>query len=92
MTDNDTRVVYGVTCTYWGDITTVAVRNGLPVCPSCRRPLYEMENEAVMLLGAAEFDKTHPGYLDMVKWAKNRKPCWKSMEQLEAEYRRLHIH
>lgn len=51
-----------------------------------------MENEAVMLLGAAEFDKTHPGYLDMVKWAKNRKPCWKSMEQLEAEYRRLHIH
>jgi hypothetical protein len=91
---SDTRVVYGVRCTYWGSIYSVAIQKipgeaiggGLPVCPHCRFPLFEIDNEEDWLNSADTHEAAgHEGYKDMIVWAKER-PCFKSLDALAAAY------
>lgn len=75
----DTRVVYGVRCTWWGSIHDTKVLRQLPVCPNCLRPLMEVPNEESFWAAVKAFEdgkkgvsRPHPGYADFMKWMKRR--------------------
>jgi hypothetical protein len=58
-----------------------------PCCPNCGGMLMEKENSTEFWKGSEEWDKTHPGYLDMMRWQRAFKPiCFRSMEQLKTTY------
>lgn len=45
MEMNDPRIVYGALCTWWESIQHAArSSDAVPVCPQCRRPLFEMDS------------------------------------------------
>lgn len=84
----DTRVVYGATCTYWGGIYSIhmAPGIGIPVCPHCFRPLFEMENEEAFMEGARKHEEGgHPGYVAFITWLKG-KPCYRTFTAAMADY------
>lgn len=43
---NDTRYVYGATCTWHGPIQEIKTRSGLPACPHCGGLLMEYASRA----------------------------------------------
>lgn len=84
----DTRVVYGATCTFWGPIGSVGINdNGLPCCPHCKGMLFESPIEGTFLEGAPNHEiDGHPGYLSMLKWAKGK--CFRNINEVEEAFRR----
>jgi len=44
LTYKETRIVYGVNCTWWDDIHKTSSRNFLPVCPHCGSVLMQVDN------------------------------------------------
>lgn len=99
MSNGDTRIVYGATCTWWDSILKVGSRSmnvyldsraavgvSIPCCPLCGGMLFEMPNEDAFLKGAIEHEaKGHPGYVQFVRWARGK--CYPSYEAAEAAYR-----
>jgi len=81
----DTRIVYSAHGTWWDSIDKVSTNRGIPCCPHCGSPLFEMESEEPWWEGARRYEANgHPGYVDMMKWARGR--CFPTMAALEAAY------
>jgi hypothetical protein len=81
----DTRLVYGVRCTWWDGIHAIATREGLPCCPHCRNVLFEMDSEEQFMAGAHRYEADgHPGYVAMLTWGRGR--CFQNMAALERAY------
>ena len=90
----DNRIVYGAGCVWWDSIDKAGNLNactdtkltntyGLPCCPHCGSVLFEVdENEWYKNID--EYDKTHPGYKDLVKWMRGK--CFKTLELARNEY------
>ena len=76
----DGRVVYGARCSWWETIDKAATRHsGLPACPHCLGPLFEVENLREWWDGAARYeDDGHPGYVDFLRW--DRGKCYPTLE------------
>jgi hypothetical protein len=77
---NDQRIIYGACCVWWDSIDKVASgEGGLPVCPFCKRPLMEVENEEVWFKGVRAYEAdNHPGYYDYIVWLRGK--CYPTNE------------
>lgn len=87
----DTRIAYGVGCTWWDSIKKVGKtdpgKSGhtLPCCPHCRGMLFEMENEGQWFDGVKKHEATgNPGYRTMVEWSRGK--CFKNYDVLKKTY------
>lgn len=80
----DTRMVYGARCAWWGTIHDVASNGGIPCCPTCGSPLFEMDSPETWWAGVDRFDATHPGYRKMMEWSTGRH--FKSAADMAAAY------
>ena len=55
MSNVDTRIAYGVGCTWWDSIHKVATKSGgLPCCPSCGGLLFEVPSDVEWWSGYEE--------------------------------------
>ena len=82
----DTRLVYSVRGTWWDSIDKVATTpNGLPVCPHCQSPLFEMGAEA-WWEGVDRHEAFEPGYRAMIEWSRGK--CFRDYVALEDAYKR----
>ncbi len=74
----DTRIVYGVGCTWWDSIynvghTTPMNGHALPCCPHCGSLLMELRDEATWWKGVDQHEaKGNPGYRKMIEWLRGR--------------------
>lgn len=82
----DKRVVTGVGCCWWDDISKVSINTvGLPCCPFCNSVLFEFETEEKFFNGAVEYEKNgHPNYVEQLKWMKGKH--FKSMKEAEESF------
>ncbi len=64
----DTRFVYGARCAWFGPISAISTRGGLPCCPHCGSVLYELPDEKQWWDGVDKYDAEHPGYRKFVEW------------------------
>lgn len=76
---DDTRVVFGARCSWWGDIGDVGKtpRNSrgfsLPCCPHCKGMLFETDNPEIWWKGVDKFEAdNHPGYRAFITWSKGQ--------------------
>jgi hypothetical protein len=79
----DTRYVYGF-CTWHNTIDKVGMSGSLPCCPKCGSMLMELPNEDSWWINVREFDKTHPGYLELIKWGQGK--CFPNLIDLIEAY------
>lgn len=88
MSRRDTRIVYGVGCTWWDDIYKIGKTPGpisLPCCPHCRGLLLEMPTIDDWYKGIPKFEAAgHPGYGKMMDWARGK--CFPNMDVLKKAY------
>ncbi len=89
---SDTRIAYGVVCTWWDSIEKVGKTppgksgHSIPCCPNCGGVLYELPNEEKWFEGSAEYEAAgHPGYRKMLEWGRGR--CFKGFPALEQAYK-----
>lgn len=84
----DTRVVYGMRCTWWGSINEVALKGenegrfgGLPVSPCCGSPLFEMANEVEWwtAVDTHEAKTGQRGYRQFIEWLRGK--CFTTQEE-----------
>nr|WP_294577496.1 hypothetical protein [uncultured Rhodopila sp.] len=69
----DTRFVYGARCTWFGPIAEIGKRGGIPACPHCGSPLYEMPNEAMWWRVVDKHEAAgNPGYRAFVEWLRGK--------------------
>lgn len=81
----DYRIVTGANCSWWGSISEVGTAgSGLPVCPQCGSPLFEVESEAVWWAQVDRFIEANPdremvegitvadGYRDFIEWGRGK--------------------
>ena len=54
----DTKYCYGACCTWHGPIQNAIDSGGIPGCPYCGGPLYQMDNKDIMDERVAEFQET----------------------------------
>lgn len=82
----DRRIVYGARCLWWDSIDRVAAApSGLPICPHCGSPLFELDNILIWWQGVDRHEaEGHPGYHAMIEWSQGR--CFKSVEVMEAAF------
>lgn len=81
----DTRVVYGVNCTWWDSIDKVAkLRTGIPCCPHCGSVLFEVANIEEWWEGVDRHDQTHPGYRKLIEWSQGK--CYLNTKALITAY------
>lgn len=89
----DTRIVYGVGCTWWDDIYKIGKTPpfgprgaSLPCCPHCKGLLMEVPDIAAWLRPVPDFEANgHPGYGEMLKWSRGK--CFKTIVELRAAYK-----
>ena len=87
----DTRIVYGARCSWWDSIDKVGLipvphSVGLPCCPHCQSPLFEIDNEAIWFASVDRYEANgHPGYRAMVEWGRGK--CFPSIADLFEAYR-----
>jgi hypothetical protein len=87
MADDDNRIVYGATCSWWDSISEVGrLPSGLPCCPHCRGVLYEIYTEAQWweLVDDYAVMTDSPGYRATVEWARGR--CFTDHDALREAY------
>jgi hypothetical protein len=60
---------------------------GLACCPYCGSVLTNVVSEQEWWDRIAERDKTHPGYMDMFRWAKQQRRCFPNMEELSIAFK-----
>lgn len=82
----DTRVVYGARCQWWDTIDKVSTTGtGLPICPNCGSPLFEVESLAEWWAGVDNYEGNgHPGYRALIEFGRGR--CFPNIEALEAAH------
>lgn len=90
----DQRIVYGAGCTWWDGIYAVGHipgtgspfnPRGIPGCPHCTSPLFEIENEAAWWESVDLYEAAgHPGYRAMIEWARGK--CFPNMAALVRAY------
>jgi hypothetical protein len=70
----DTRVVYGATCSWWDTIDKAgSTVGGLPGCPHCGGPLYEVPTEAEWWAGVyKKVEVDDPDYGEFITWLRGR--------------------
>lgn len=76
-------IVYGAGCVWW-DIIENAARTRPPSCPHCGSVLFQFDNEQAFWAGSAAYEKTHPGYTDLLRWLKGK--CFKTMKDAAIAY------
>lgn len=69
-TDNDTRYCYSATCTWNGPIQETKPVNGIPGCPHCGSPLYEVATPKVWWDSVDKYarEKPDPEYMNFMWW------------------------
>ena len=88
----DTRIVYGMRCSWWDSIQKVghtppnpARENvSIPCCPHCGSVLFEVADEATWFAAVDVHDRLHHGYRAMVEWGRGR--CFPNYERLRESY------
>lgn len=82
----DPRVVYGALCAWWDTIDKVHLWLGLPACPVCHGPLFEMESLEVWWSGARIYaaGKGDTEYLAFLEWSRGK--CFKSYAEARAAF------
>ncbi|MCC8949310.1 hypothetical protein H8A97_30465 [Bradyrhizobium sp. Arg62] len=86
----DTRIVYGFRCVWWDGIEKVGSKGqgplgGLPCCPHCGSPLFEMPSPKEWWDGVERHQANgHPGYRDFIEWLKGR--CFPTVQAAKAAY------
>lgn len=81
----ETRIVYGIHCTWWGRVEYASINDQLiPICPNCYGPMLELPDldhfwAAVKMFeeGGAGFKRPHPGYALFMVWMERR--CFKDI-------------
>ena len=91
MTSTDTRIPYGIRCTWWDSIDKVALTppgpsgHQIPCCPHCGGVLFEVESEAKWFEGVDRHEANgHPGYRAMVEWSRGK--CFPNYAALESAF------
>jgi hypothetical protein len=88
----DTRIAFGVRCTWWDSIGRVGHVGPpgmrLPCCPTCGGMLYEVKDEATWMAGVDKHEARHPGYRAMVLWARGR--CFPNHEAVKRAFEKAH--
>lgn len=80
----DDRIVYSAHGTWWDSIDKIALtKSGLPCCPHCGSVLFEM-TEWNWWAGVKKYDQEHPGYWDMLTWARGR--CFANLPAMQKAY------
>lgn len=71
---SDTRVVYGAVCSWWDTIDKAGqTAGGLPGCPICHGPLYEVATEAEWWAGVdKKVAVDDPVYREFITWLRGR--------------------
>lgn len=90
MTDD--RIVYGVGCFWWGSIKDVAVNKaGLPVCPNCQSPLFEVENQTKwdQQITAYVTKTGDTKYVEFIAWLKGK--CRTNIKDARAEFESMKL-
>lgn len=86
----DTRIPYGIRCTWWDNIDkvgTVQTASGhrLPCCPHCDGMLFEMPDEATWFAGVDRYEAAgNPGYRAMIEWGRGQ--CFPNYAALKTAY------
>lgn len=87
----DTRIPYGMRCTWWDSISKVGLTahgpsgHRLPCCPICGGMLFEVESEAKWFEGVDRHEASgHPGYRAMIEWARGK--CFRNFAAMSAAY------
>lgn len=80
----DQRIVYGI-CTWWDSIDKAANKDGLPCCPHCGSPLFEMSSIEEWNSKVNEHEKKDPGYAKFVEWLRGK--CFKNYGTAREAYR-----
>lgn len=85
----DTRIVYGARCSWWDSIDKVSTietpsGHGLPCCPNCQSPLYEVPSEAEWFAGVNEHATKEPGYREFIEWARGK--CFPNFDVAKTAY------
>lgn len=95
---SDKRYVYGVSCTWNDSIDKVGnttpktmIINGrktesisIPCCPFCGSVLFELSEEKKWWDGVEEYNKTHPGYKELMLFGKGK--CFRDMKALQEAF------
>lgn len=86
----DLRIVYGARCSWWDSIdkvaTTTGLPGGLPVCPHCGSPLFEVGSETEWWAGVDQHEsEREPGYRAFIEWLRGK--CFPTLEAARAAYR-----
>lgn len=70
----DTRLVYGVNCSWWGLIAeTSRTSGGIPCCPHCCSVLFEVATETEWWANVDAHEAAgHPGYRAMIEWSRGK--------------------
>lgn len=76
----DERIVYGARCAWWDSIDQIATTtSGLPLCPHCGSPLFEVANEREWWVGVDRYEAAgNPGYREFVMWLRGK--CFRSVD------------
>lgn len=82
----NTKVVYGISCTWWDLIDNVTYNEGIPTCPNCGGLLYELPDLENWFLEVARYAKEiqWPGYNDFVEWLQGR--CYPDLDVAKVGY------
>lgn len=87
----DTIIVYGARCVWWDDISKTANsgpgRSGIPLCPHCHSPLFQMEPEKWQASIDRYETEGHPGYRKQAEWMRGR--CFTNMAAADSAYARM---
>jgi len=76
--EQDTRILYGASCTWWDHLATTNLLRGAAFqCPKCGGDLLFM-HPAKWWRGIIKYADKHkdPGYLDFMKWLRGQ--CYRS--------------
>lgn len=84
----DGRVVYGARCSWWDSIDRASsTGSGLPCCPYCKGPLYEVESADAWWADVRRYEADghgHEGYEAFVTWLRGR--CYQNTESARAQF------
>jgi len=82
----DKRIVAGARCTWWGSISEIKTRNGIPCCPHCLNVLLEFDSQEKWDESVKRHeDNGNPGYKAMVDWGRGK--CFPNYEVLKFRYK-----
>lgn len=84
------RIVYSVRCSWWDSIAKVGTRDGtpggLPCCPFCGSPLFEMADEdewwTAIAEAAVERGSDYPAF---IAWGRGR--CYPTLDRAYTAFR-----